>query len=340
MSKITYLVTGATGFVGNNLIRQLELEKDATIIALARSKTKVQEALPNTKAKIIYGDVRNLDDIEALFAAAPKDQKIIFVHTASVVHIGNNKKIIKTMRDVNINGVKAVVAACKKHKCRLLYVSSVHAITEPKNRALTTEIKDFDPKKVHGVYAKTKAEATRLVMEAINNDGLDAVIVHPAGITGPGDFSDTHLTQMVEDFANNRIPAGVKGGYDFVDVRDVAIGIVQAIKFGKTGECYLLSNQYYTVSELLDMMHQAGIGKKLNKKLPMWLARLGLPFLAMYFKVAGKRPLYTSYSLYTLNSNSNYSHKKATEAFGYTPRGLKESITDTVAFLKKRNIIK
>lgn len=337
--KEIYLVTGGTGFVGNNVVKNLEA-KGNEVITLVRSKEKAAKALAGCKATLITGDVRNLTDLEKMFNAAGKEKRIVFIHTASVVHIGNNKKIIKDMWDVNINGAKNAVEICKKYNCRLLYVSSVHAITEPKKRALTTEIKNFNPKTVVGQYAKSKATASKLVMDAVLNNGLDAVLVHPAGITGPNDWSDTHLSQMVEDCAQGRIPAAVIGGYDFVDVRDVAEGVVLAAEKGKTGECYLLSNQYYSVKEMLTSIYELGAGRKIKMRLPIWLARIGLPFLNIYFKLSKKRPLYTAYSLYTLKSNSNFSHKKATKELGYSARELKESLADTITFLKEQGRIK
>ena len=86
-----------------------------------------------------------------------------------------------------------------------------------------TEITDFNPDKVNGEYAKTKAEIAKYVLEKANNEGLDVCIIQPSGIIGPYDFGNSHLTQMILDFANGRLTACVKGGYDFVDVRDVAM---------------------------------------------------------------------------------------------------------------------
>ena len=175
-------------------------------------------------------------------------------------------------------------------------------------------------------------------MYAIKNQGLDAVLVHPGGITGPYDYSDTHLTQMVIDYMENRIPAAVNGGYDFVDARDVASGIIKAAEKGRAGDCFLLTNKYYSVKEMLSMLHEITGGKKIKSTLPMWLAYFSLPFLSAYFKLRGKRPLYTGYSLYTLKSNSNFSHEKASRELGYAPRDLRESLADTVKFINENKL--
>lgn len=345
--KTIYLITGGTGFVGNNLIKILE-EKGEMIVTLAQNEAKVKKALKDTKAKVIYGDIRNAADIENLFSAADKlikednnllnedEVNYILIHAASIVRIGGTKNQYKEMTTTNRLGTQNVVNACIKHHCRLLYVSSIHAITELKKRALIKEIEDYNPETVVGKYAKSKAEASAIVMKAVREQSLDAVLVHPTGITGPNDWSNSHLTQMVADYIDGKIPAATSGGYDFVDVRDVAFGIIAAAENGKTGDRFILGNTYYSVRCVLNTLYEITKTRKIKVTLPIFLAQLGLPFLWLYSKIFNKRPLYTSYSLYTLGSNSNFSHEKAEKELGYKPRELKESLADTVAFLKEQ----
>jgi dihydroflavonol-4-reductase len=336
-----YIVTGGTGFVGNNVVRALVsgAAGGVAVRALVRSKEKVDRVLKGLNVELVFGDIRDKDVVAKLFDGL-ENREIIFIHTASVVLIGGNSGEFKTMDDVNYNGVKNIIEACLVRKVRLVYVSSVHAITEPPKRRLTTEIEHFDPRTVVGKYAKSKAGASALVMDAIKNQGLDAVMVHPSGITGPNDYSDTHLTQMVINYLEKKIPAAVNGGYDFVDVRDVANGILKAAEKGKTGDRFLLTNKYYSMMEMFTMLHEITGGKKIQTKLPMWLAYFSIPFLFVYFTVCRKRPLYTAYALYTLKSNSNFSHEKASRELGYAPRDLRESLADTVTFLKEHNLVK
>jgi len=329
----TFIVSGGTGFVGNNVVRAL-VSGGAAVRTLVRSKEKAEIALKGLNVELFFGDVHDSNAITKLFDGL-KDREIVFLHTASVVLIGGTGRQYKTMDDVNYNGVKNIIEACIAYEARLVYVSSVHAITEPLKRRLIMETKHFNPLYVVGKYAKSKARASALVMDAVKNRGLDAVIVHPSGIIGPNDYSDTYLTQMIVDYMENRIPAAVNGGYDFVDVRDVANGILSAAEKGKTGDCFLLTNKYYSIMEMFTMLHEITGGKKIKTKLPMWLAYLLLPFLSVYFTILGKRPLYTAYSLYTLKSNSNFSHEKASRILRFSPRGLRESLTDTVAFLEE-----
>lgn len=174
----------------------------------------------------------------------------------------------------------------------------------------------------------------------MNKKGLNVCIVHPSGIIGPNDYSDTHLTQLILDVANGSLRAFVKGGYDFVDVRDVADGIINACKKGKKGECYILSNRYVDVKELVDLISKAAGVRQIKTLLPMWLAKLTAPFSEMYYKIRKEPPLYTKYSLYTLTSNSNFSNEKAKKELGYKNRSMEETIDDTVKWLRKNNKMK
>ena len=340
-----YIVTGSTGFVGNNVVKALEARGDV-VVAMAQTPAKVARALKGTRARIVYGDVLKKDKLELLFCEAKKaaegsdkttKTELTVIHTASVVYLGGDKKKLQRMREVNIDGAKNIIELCLRHKCRLLYVSSVHAIPEAPNRGVITETKEFDHKKVIGKYAKTKAEASQLVMDAVKNKGLDAVMVHPSAISGPHDYSNTHTTQVVQDYKDGRIPVATKGGYDFVDVRDVTTGILAACEKGKKGDCYLLTNRYYTVKHILNTLHILGVGKQVRRSVPRALAKMSLPIMAIHNKFARKRPLYNSYALYTLGSNSNFSHEKATCELGYAPRELQESLRDTVKFLEKQD---
>ena len=331
MEKI-YLISGAAGFVGNNVIKLLAAEKKK-IRALVNSPGKEKTALNGINAEFLYGDVRKLSDLEQLFKKG-ENCEYIFIHAASVVDIESNR-FNQKLYDINVNGTKNVLEVCKAHKVkRLVYVSSVHAIEEPANKALTKETENFDPAKVHGVYAKTKAEASACVLKAVK-EGLNAVMVHPSGIIGPNDYSNTHMTQMIANFASRRIPGSPNGAYDFVDVRDVAKAIITACDKGKAGSCWILGGSFITISEMFKILGELLGRKKALPKFPMWAAKLGAPFMQIFAKLTKSRPLYTSYALYTLRSNGNFCHDKAAAELGFKPRPIRETLADTLEFLMK-----
>ena len=333
--KRIYIVTGANGFLGNNIVRKLVQDKENEIRALVLPNDKVN-SLKGLNCKIYYGDVTKPETLEGIFKIE-EEAELYVIHCAAIVYI--KSKYNPKVYDVNVNGTKNIIEKVLEKNAKLVYVNSVHAITEKPNNELMTEINNFEPEKVKGQYAKTKAEIANYVLETVKTRNLNACIVHPSGIIGPNDFGNSHLTQLIIDFATGRLKACVKGGYDFVDVRDVADGIISACDKGKKGECYILSNRYVEIKELLDNISEVINIKKIKTILPMWIAKLTAPLSEKYYAILKEAPLYTKYSLYTLQSNSNFSNQKAKKELGYKNRDLKETIRDTIIWLKENGRI-
>lgn len=323
-----YIVTGAAGHLGNTIIRMLKERKVAVRGLILPSET----VTPGENVTYFQGDVRDGASMEPLFAGC-EEQETIVIHTAGIVDISGS--VSPALYNVNVNGTRNIVELCLRHKVkRLVYVSSVHAIPEKDQDHVLSEVREFSAEAVHGGYAKTKAEATQAVLDATKR-GLDAVVVHPSGIIGPYDDVGNHLVQMVSDYISGKLPACVRGGYDFVDVRDVAAGCLTAADRGVSGECYILSNRHYEVREILQMVKKVYGGRRLPT-LPMWMARAAEPLMSGFAKLKKRRPLYTKYSLYTLQSNDKFSHDKATSELGYRPRDLYQTVRDTVAWLRRK----
>ena len=326
----TYLVTGACGHLGGTLVRLLE-RTGAQVRGL-----RLPEEQARDRAHVTYypGDVRDRDSLRLLFRGLA-DREVVVFHTAAIVDISG--EVTPQMHDVNVNGTKNILALCRECGVkRLVYVSSVHAIPEKDGYAVLREVDRFSPQQVTGGYAKTKAEATQAVLDAAAQ-GLDAVVVHPSGILGPFDGTGNHLVQLVKEYAGGKLPACVKGGYDFVDVRDVAAGCLAAAEKGRSGQCYILSNRHYEVQEVLAMAKTLCHGRRLPV-LPMWMAQAAEPLLGWVARVKKQRPLYTKYSLYTLRSNDRFDHGKATAELGYRPRDLRQTVRDTLRWLAKKPV--
>ena len=321
--KKLFIITGANGHLGGTIVRMLN-GRPVQVRGLVFGDKKKQDT-----GSIHYysGDVREPETLRPLFEGC-EDMETIVIHTAGIIDISNH--VSPELYDVNVNGTKNILALCREYPVkRLVYVSSVHAIPEQKRGNVTGEIRDFSPDAVVGGYAKTKAEATREVRRAAQ-EGLDAVVVHPSGILGPYDRSGNHLVQMVAEYLRGTLPACVKGGYDFVDVRDVAEGCLLAAEKGRKGECYILSDRYCEIREVLEIAGAVS-GKKKLPVLPLWMAKMAAPFIQLHARRKKRRPLYTAYSLHVLGTGERFSHKKATEELGYHPRDLKVTIRDMVA---------
>jgi len=186
------------------------------------------------------------------------------------------------------------------------------------------------------LYAKTKAEATQCVLDYAKR-GYNASVIHPSGIVGPGDFGRGHLTQMVIDYYKGGLTSALDGGYDFVDVRDVAAGILSCCDNGKSGDCYILSGNYFKVAELLNLLHEITGKKKVTRILPLWFVKMTAPLAELYYKLLKQPPLFTRYSIYTLNTNANFSHEKAAKELAYTTRPMNQTLADTIDWLKTNN---
>ena len=325
---ITYIVTGAAGHLGSTIVRLLsQAGQNVRALSLAGETQRARRGVT-----WFTGDVCRPESLRTLFSGLD-GRDVCVIHAAGVVDISG--EMSARMRDVNVEGTKNVIALCREFDVRrLVYVSSVHAIPEREDMGVMREIRAFSPDAVTGGYAKTKAEATQAVLDAAAA-GLDAVVVHPSGILGPYDDAGNHLVQVLRDYLRGKLPACVRGGYDLVDVRDVASGCIRAALHGRSGECYILSNRHYEVSDMLKLAREAGGGRKLPV-LPMWMAEAAVPLLGLVAKLRRQRPLYTLYSLYALKSNDRFDHDKATAELNYRPRDLRATIRDTVRYLKSR----
>ena len=319
-----YILTGAAGHVGSTVLKELLHRGDRVRALLLPGQTP-----PVQGPEYVYGDVRDAGSLQPLFAGMGG---ATVIHTAAIISIAG--RVSDQVRAVNVGGTRNILDLCRQSGIRrLVHVCSSHALPELPRGQVQREIDDYDPDKVRGCYAKTKAEAARDVVAAAKK-GLDAVLVLPTGIFGPGDRGGNHLLQMVIQYMQGKLPAYVKGGYDFVDVRDVARGILLAAEKGRTGESYLLNGAYASLRQVLTQVKELCHLKALPE-LPRFLGQAAVPFVELASRISGHRPLYTAYSLRVLGSNAAYSHEKAARELGYAPRPLTETIRDMVAWLQE-----
>jgi len=322
-----WLVTGASGHVGNVLVRKL-LERGEKVRALLLPGES-HESISGLKVEAFEGDVLNLDSV----FESMRGVKGIF-HLAGVISImpGPNPFV----RKVNVDGTKNILrAAMESGIKKLVYTSSIHAIQRVENGVINETV-PYDMDNPYGAYDRSKAEATLAVLNAAHS-GLEAVVTCPTGVIGPYDFRGSMMGAVIHDAAVAKPTLYVDGAYDFVDVRDVADGLISAAENGKRGKSYILSGQKISVRYLLETVREITGRNFFQLKIPFDLAKFAAIFTPMYYQLANATPRFTPYSLEVLQSNSNISHAKATQELGYLPRSLYESIKDTVKwFLEKK----
>ena len=322
-----YLVTGATGFLGRAVVEALA-RRGARVHALVLHDDPYINLLPK-EVHTVIGDVYAENSLTDFFADA--DSRTCVIHCAGVVSVASRPG--SRLYQVNVGGTWRVLRQCMEHDVgKMVYVSSVHAIPEKPKGCIITEDCEFSPGLVDGDYAKSKATATELVFAAAER-GLNTSIVFPSGIIGPGDIRGGSFTSMAKSFLAGKLPLAVRGGYDFVDVRDVARGILACSESGEPGKGYILSGHYVTIRKMLQLVGKTAKLKYRPICLPLGLAKLAAPYYERRSLKERKPLFYTPYSVSVLASNGRFSHAAASERFAYQPRPVEETLRDMTAWL-------
>jgi dihydroflavonol-4-reductase len=324
-------ITGATGHLGNVLTRSLCAAHPGEVHAVVLPG-EPRTPLSGLDVAIREADVRDYSSLVAAFAGA----SLVF-HLAGIVSIASGG--LNTLRATNVEGTRNVLGACRTAGVgRLVYTSSVHAFEELPFGTCLTEKEAIDPHRVRGTYAKSKAEATLLVQQAAA-EGADVVMAFPSGIVGPYDFRPSETGQLLLDCFGGRLKAYVDGAYDFVDVRDVAAGLIAAAKKGRRGEGYILSGHHITVRDLL-----GSVERITGRPAPQWRLSFGFVravsfLIPAYYFLSRTRPLFTTYSLDVLASNCEMSHEKAADELGYSSRPLDGTLCDTLRWFRRAGML-
>lgn len=302
--------------------------------------------LPNDPAKkyvpheieLCDGDLCDPASLENFFRV-PEGMGTIVIHCASMVSVNPdyNQKLI----DINVGGTQNIIDQCLHHtECKkLVYVSSTGAIPElPKGQPIR-EVSQFEPEKVLGCYSQSKAIATQAVLDAVNQRGLNACVVHPSGILGPNDHAISETTGTIIRIMNGEMSAGIQGSFNLCDVRDLAYGCIKAADKGRKGQCYILGNEEVTLKEICQMLSRESGCKPLKFYLPLGIANFFAKIMEKQAKKSGRKPLLTTFSIYNLARNNTFDYSKAKKELGYQTRSYAETIRDEVAWLKAERIL-
>lgn len=322
------LVTGATGHIGNVLVKKLTSRGMAIRVLILPGDDL--RSLAGLDVEIVEGDITDFDSILPSF----EDVDVVF-HLAGIISIMSGQD--ELLYRVNVMGTQNVVEACLKNRVnRLVYTSSVHALREPPHGTPIDETCFYEPEYSRGGYDLTKAQASLVVLEGVKK-GLDAVIICPSGIIGPCDYNISQMGQLILNYMKGDMKAYIDGAYDFVDVRDVAEGLILACRRGETGESYILSGEKITVQELMDTLEEITGVKCPWLKVPHWMANVAGKLTPLYYRNSNSKPLFTSYSAEVLLSNCDINNFKARKDLGYDPRPLKESLRDSVEWFNNNS---
>ncbi|WP_161979364.1 NAD-dependent epimerase/dehydratase family protein [Streptococcus sp. S784/96/1] len=331
-----YLVTDGAGFLGSTVCRQLlnEGKKVRTLV------------LPNDKSAkyledgidIIYGDLCDVASLEEFFSV-PNGVDTVVIHVASMVTV--NPDFSQKLLDVNVQGTQNIINKCLEHpECqKLVYVGSTGAIPELPHGQKITEISTYHTERLIGWYSKSKAMATQAVLDACHKNGLQATIVQPSGIMGPGDYAIGEITGTIAKILKGELPVGMSGSFNLCDVRDLADGCIRAVDKGKIGDTYILANEVITFKDMCRALEKEVGAKAVRFFIPLWLSKKMATTMEKRAEKTGEKPLITSFSVYNLEKNNAFDYSKAKRVLGYQTRPYQETIRDMGIWMKQQGLV-
>ena len=322
-------ITGISGHIGNNVARAL-LESGHTLKALVQNVQA--DSIKGINAEYIKGDLFNNEALDTLL----KDTDTL-IHIAGKIsmHSKHRNEIYK----VNIEGVNNVIEACKRNKLtKIVHFSSIHAhIPLGQEHTITEKTPYIKEEDVAYDYSKSMGE--QLMLQA-RSYGINVCIVNPTAVIGPFDFSPSLSGKMIIDVYTGKLKSLVKGGFDWVDVRDIAKATVAIVEKDIVNEKFILSGQWMGFKDLGNLICSVKGSRYKGFISPIYLAKIGLPFIALWSKVSGTDPLYNYESLKAIKEGSKINdHANARQLINYYPRPLEETIHDSIKWFEQNNFI-
>ncbi len=317
-------VTGASGHIGVNLCRLLVKEGHSVRALIHKNSASLDGILLET----VQGDLMDLPSLSELV----QDAHMVF-HLAGVISI--QSKGAKDIFEKNFEGTRNIIEASKKASVkRFIHFSSIHALTHDPHDKVLDETRPLALND-RMAYSRSKAYAEKEVLKSVAQ-GLDAVILNPTAVIGPEDHEPSLMGRALILMSLGKLPILVPGGYDWVDVRDVAQAAAIAMLKGRKGESYLLSGHWQEIRAIATLVSILSDCTRKRITCPHRIAQLGLPFVSLYCRLKDTDPLYTKDSIHTLcTGHRSISHEKARRELDYSPRPLEETLQDTLNWFKE-----
>jgi dihydroflavonol-4-reductase len=314
------LVTGATGYVGSWVARELAARGHA-VRALARERSNLSN-LAGAGVEVVRGDV--LD--EASIADAIRGCEAL-VHSAGVVHFhGGDVRL----REVNVRGVEVVFgAALAAGVRRAVLTSSASVMGGRREPSEADESSPLDGAAAGIDYFTSKLRGEEAALRFLDR-GLPVVVVRPSVVLGPGDVYRSSASTVLA-LARGRIPFYVEGGSSFCDARDVARGHAEALERGRPGGAYVLGGTNLTTTDLVRRVAQAS-GRAPPRRIPYAAALLGAAAGEWWDRRRGREPKITVQLVRAARLYTFVRSDRAMRELGYAIRPFEETLRDTLAW--------
>jgi len=325
------LVTGATGFMGSSIVREL-LKDGAEVRVLVRenSDTRNIEGLDVERA---YGDIRDGESMRAVLKGCDT-----LYHTAALfVFWAPDSKVFY---DINVEGTKAVLnAALEQEVEKVVYTSTMWAIGFHGAKSPANEDAEFNLWDTGDHYAMSKYLG-EVEARKICEKGLPLVIVNPATIIGVRDIKLTPSGKMIVDVINKKMPGYINGGMNLVDVEDVARGHVLAAQRGRIGERYILGNENMSVSDYFKLIGEVSGVKPPRLKVPYSVA-ITMGYVFQFLSNIIRRPPVMNAPMVRLGSRYAYfDYSKAVNELGFPQTPVKTTIEKAVNWFRENGYVK
>jgi len=325
------LVTGATGFIGSNVLRQL-VNDGHEAVALVRQKSNL-DAISDIldRVELRYGDITDKPSI----LAASNGVRHIY-HCAGMARIGPGH--VDKLHKINVDGTRHVMEVAKESNVeRVVFTSSVSAVGITGTKKPADETQTWNLDELNVPYFKTKHLAEKEVHKAVD-DGVDCVIVNPSYVFGPGDIN-FNAGGLIRDLYYRRIPFYPTGGVCIVDINDVVAGHISAMHNGKKGERYILGGQNVPYKEVFDTICRIVGVPKVN--IPMFPSLVKL-VLKVTEKARKKHKISALANTEILTSASKflyYDSSKAIKELGFSQTPFEKTLENTFHWYKSFRLL-
>ncbi|MDY0024327.1 MAG: NAD-dependent epimerase/dehydratase family protein [Candidatus Izemoplasmatales bacterium] len=305
-------ITGATGHIGNNLVK-LMAKKNLDFKIIGRS---VSKAIKDYKDRVIIGDIFNID-----FLMETISENDTLIHLAAYINLKNDKKELTD--EINFLGTKRIVDFCIEKNIYLIFASSTDAILN--HDYLIKEPESIDVNLLNSYYQKSKAKATNYILEAIKNSKLKAVVIYPSAVIGINDFKPSAIGKEIMRASKRRVCFYFEGGYNFVDVLDVCETIIRSLEKQSVGS-YIVSGEYIKLKTMYQSIYNELNRKVIYLKIPLFMIK-------SVSKIAPKLRVMIS----ALLSKHNYDNSKIINELNIVPNPIDCTIKDTLTWFMEEN---
>jgi len=327
---MTTLVTGATGFVGSHVARQL-VSAGQSVRVLVRPNSNL-DALAGLHVEYFEGDLRDQESLERAMYGIRR----VF-HVAADYRLWTPRP--EEIYETNVEGTRKLLAAARHARVeRIVYTSTVATIAVPRNGTLPNEDTQASLNEMIGHYKRSKFLAEQVAVEAVSA-GVPVVIVNPTAPVGPWDWKPTPTGRIILDFLKGKMPAYVDTGLNVAPVEDIAAGHLLAAEKGRVGQRYILGGRNMTLKQILDALSAITGRPAPRVRLPHAVA-LAAGYADQWFsRLAGREPQIPVEGVKMSRHRMFVESDKAERELGYKPTSVEAALGRAVTWYQQHGYL-